>query len=302
MMLVTSDDYLELGAQCWTELPGHWRRDGLPCDWSIANGRGLPVGSFLEGPDLAADGTLYCVDIPFGRIFSVSPAGGWSLVAEYEGWPNGLKVQADGRLLVADHRIGLVEIDPWSGTPTPLLTHRHSQRFLGLNDLQIAQDGAVWFTDQGQTGLQDASGRVYRWVRGEAPTCVLDGLPSPNGLRVSADGGELFVAVTRDNSVWRAPLRQVTQPTKVGRFAMFYGPVGPDGLHVDSAHRVWVCLPGADTIWVLNRKGEVNARVRFPAGAMPTNLVLDEANRRAYVTCSGLQAIFTIGLRSQLDS
>ncbi len=291
-MLIQADDYREFKATPWAVLPERFRRDGLHSEWAVANRRGVPTASFLEGPDLAPDGTLYCVDIPYGRIFAITGPNQWEVVCEYEGWPNGLKVQANGRLLVADHRRGLVEIDPGTGAVTPLLTHRHSQSFLGLNDLQITADGTVWFTDQGQTGLHDASGKVYRWSARQDLQCVLDHLPSPNGLRVSPDGRELFVAVTRDNSVWRAPLMASGEASKVGRFAMFYGPTGPDGLHLDSQGRLWVCLPGADTIWILDAQAQVMGRVRFPRGAFPSNLVLDEAAGLAWVTCSGIGAIF----------
>lgn len=291
-MLVNADVHHEFTASCWAVLPERFRRDGHRSEWLDANRRGSALGSFLEGPDLAPDGTFYCVDIPFGRIFSISGQGVWNVVCEYAGWPNGLKVQQNGRLLIADHKNGIVEVAPRIGKAVTVLGHRNSQAFLGLNDLQIAFDGSVWFTDQGQTGLHDPAGKVYRWVRGQAPVCVLDGLPSPNGVRLSLDGRELFVAVTRDNSVWRAPLMAAGEACKVGRFAMFYGPTGPDGIHIDSRGNLWVCLPGADTVWILNSKGEVAGRIRFPAGAFPTNLALDEREGKAYVTCSGHQSIF----------
>lgn len=296
-MLIPADEYRVLNADCWAALPDELRRDGVTSEWAAANAR-APVASFLEGPDLAGDGTLYCVDIPFGRIFAVSPSARWRVVCEYDGWPNGLKVQRNGRLLVADHKHGIVEVDATTGERTTLLSRRNAQSFLGVNDLHVAADGAVWFTDQGQTGLHDPSGRVYRWMRDESLTCVLDGLPSPNGLRVSADGQEFFVAVTRDNSIWRAPLKGAMQPTKVGRFAMFYGPVGPDGMHLDAEQRIWVCLPGGDAVWVLNPRGEAVMRIRFPDGAFPTNLVLDEAQGWAYVTCAGAHAIFRVSYRA----
>lgn len=291
-MLVRADGYREFQAECWAELPSGLRRNGHLSEWVDANRRGSGAGSFLEGPDLAPDGTLYCADIPFGRVFAVTGAGDWKLVCEYDGWPNGLKVQHDGRLLIADHKRGIVEVDPATGAAVTLLGHRNSQAFLGLNDLQITADGTVWFTDQGQTGLHDATGKVYRWAGRQTLICVLDNLPSPNGLRVSPDGRELFVAVTRDNSVWRAPLMASGEASKVGRFAMFYGPTGPDGLHLDGRGYLWVCLPGADTIWILDAQAQIAGRVRFPRGAFPSNLFLDERAGKAWVTCSGLQSIF----------
>lgn len=257
------------------------------------NRRASTAVTFLEGPVLAPDGKLYCVDIPGGRVLMVDPAGVWSEVCRYDGWPNGMKLLPDGYLLVADARHGLVRINPATGDVEMVLTHAATQGFLGLNDLQVTQDGAVWFTDQGQTGLHDPSGRVYRWQGGEL-RCVLDHLPSPNGLRVTDDGAELYLAVTRDNSVWRAPLTTSGQPTKVGRFASFYGPTGPDGIHIDHEGLLWVCLPGADAVWVLNRKAEVVARAVFPDGAFPTNLAMDSAGQRIAVTCSGVEAIFLV--------
>ncbi|MFX7784682.1 SMP-30/gluconolactonase/LRE family protein, partial [Acinetobacter baumannii] len=80
-------------------------------DWADANRPGLPTDSFIEGPSFDKDGTLYVVDIPFGRIFRIAPDGAWTLVIEYDGWPNGLKIAPDGRILVADYMHGLMEFD-----------------------------------------------------------------------------------------------------------------------------------------------------------------------------------------------
>ncbi len=293
-MLVTATDFKSSVAQQWSALPDSLVRRSVRCEWSEANRRGSSARNFLEGPDISADGTLFCVDIPAGRILSVSSQGQWHVVCEYDGWPNGLKVQHHGQLLVADHKNGLVEVNPDTGTVSIVLGHRLSQQFLGVNDLHIDAERTVWFTDQGQTGLHDPTGRLYRWTSNGQLTCVLAGLPSPNGVRVSADGRELYVAITRDNSVWRAPLMASGEPSKVGRFASFYGPVGPDGIHIDSRKRLWVCLPGADTVWVLTPQGEVSRRIRFPEGAFPSNLAIDQHEQRVFVTCSGANAIFTM--------
>ncbi|MFP3570546.1 SMP-30/gluconolactonase/LRE family protein, partial [Paraburkholderia sp. SIMBA_030] len=88
---------------------------------------GQSVDSFLEGPAFDAQGRLYVVDIPFGRIFRIEGGEGggerdWTLVAQYEGEPNGLKFHPDGRILIADYRNGVMQLDPQSGRVEPLLT------------------------------------------------------------------------------------------------------------------------------------------------------------------------------------
>ena len=101
----------------------------------MPTGRAQPTDCFIEGPSFDADGNLYIVDIPFGRIFRIAPDGKWSLVVEYEGWPNGLKIGRDGRILVADYRHGIMELDAKAGRMRPVLTSRNSESFKGCNDL-----------------------------------------------------------------------------------------------------------------------------------------------------------------------
>ena len=67
-----------------------------------------------------------------------------------------------GRILVADYMHGIMELDAKAGRMLPILTARNSESFKGCNDLHIASNGDIYFTDQGQTGLHDPTGRVYR--------------------------------------------------------------------------------------------------------------------------------------------
>ena len=85
----------------------------------------------------------------------------------------------------------------------PVLTSRNSESFKGCNDLHIASNGDIYFTDQGQTGLHDPTGRVYRLSRPGRLDCLIDTGISPNGLVLDPAETVLFVAMTRDNAVWR---------------------------------------------------------------------------------------------------
>ena len=93
-----------------------------------------PIASSKARPSTPT-GNLYIVDIPFGRIFRIAPDRKWSLVVEYDGWPNGLKIGRHGRILVADYMHGIMELDARAGKMLPVLTARNSESFKGCNDL-----------------------------------------------------------------------------------------------------------------------------------------------------------------------
>ena len=263
-------------ARVWSRLPNEFRRPRRTA-WVDANKPGHVLDSFLEGPSFDRAGNLYVCDIPYGRIFRIDAARRWTLVAEYDGWPNGLALHADGSLWIADYRHGLLrlsagQLTSGSGQPESLLGHRHSESFRGLNDLTFDAAGHCYFTDQGQTGLHDPSGRVYRLGTDGRPTLLLNNVPSPNGLALQPDGTTLFVAVTRDNAVWRAPLFDGGCSTsKVGAFQRFFGTSGPDGLAFDAEGRLIVAHASLGGAFVLNPSGEVTHFVRGDAGPAVTN-------------------------------
>lgn len=280
----------------FSAMPAEFRRSGVRSDWADANRGGHPVDSFIEGPAFDVDGNLHVVDIPFGRIFRIAPDGMWSLIAEYRGWPNGLKIAPDGRIFVADYMNGIMELDPDRGTIKPLLAHRNSESFKGCNDLHIASNGDVYFTDQGQTGLHDPSGRVFRLRTDGRLDCLIANGPSPNGLVLSPDETVLFVAMTRDNSVWRVPLMRDGGVAKVGRFASFFGTSGPDGLTMDRKGRLFVAHASLGHVFVLAPNGECVARVRSCAGPTCTNVALDRAGSTLLITESSSGSVLIADL------
>jgi len=229
--------------------------------WSDPNRMGQAVDCFLEGPSFDRAGNLFFVDIPFGRIFRLSPQGECDLVCQYDGWPNGLKIHKDGRIFVADYKNGLVLIEPKSGRAETLLGSRNSEGFKGLNDLVFAGNGDCYFTDQGQTGMHDPTGRVYRLAANGRLDCLLTTVPSPNGIVLNVAENRAFVAVTRQNAVWRVPLMPDGSVTKVGTYLQLSGGhAGPDGMAVDQEDGLYVCHLGLG-IW------------RFDSHGMPTHLI-----------------------------
>jgi len=235
--------------------------------------------NFLEGPSFDREGNLYCVDIHMGRVYRISPRAEWEIVVEYDGEPNGLKIDREGRMFIADHRNGILLLDPKAGKVVPFLEGPSKQRFKGVNDLIFAKNGDLYFTDQGSTGLHDATGCVYRYTTVGNLECLIDTVPSPNGLVFNRRESELFVAVTRANAVWRVPLDDAGGISKVCLFVQLFS-AGPDGLALDEEGNVVVTHPGLGLVWLFSKRGEPLYQVKSCAGEMTTNIAYGGADRK----------------------
>ncbi len=272
-------------ARVFARIPDRFRSKARSSAWVEAQRGGRPTECFLEGPSFDRQGNLYVVDVPWGRIFRISPQGEVDLAFEYDGEPNGLKVHKDGRVFIADFRRGILQLDLQSGTLTTVVDRIGVEHFRGVNDLIFAGNGDLYFTDQGHSGLHDPSGRIYRYSRDGTLEIVLEGIPSPNGLAFSPDGKTLYVNVTRDNAVWRVPLFGPATPYKVGAFIRLSGGTGPDGLAVDEQGGLAVAHLGLGCAWLFDVHGEPVARIRSGAGRAVTNLAFDATGRKLlYIT------------------
>jgi len=286
-----------LDAEVFTSLPDELRRPNVSSYWAERNKRGVAVDSFIEGPSFDKDGNLWFVDIPFGRILYADPTGKVRQVAEYDGQPNGLKIHQDGRIFIADFQNGIMVMDPQTGQVEAALKDCDSEGFKGCNDLHFGPDGALYFTDQGQTGLQDPTGRVYRWQPDSGVlTCLIDKVPSPNGLVLDVNSHVLYLAVTRANAVWRLPLSQSGRVNKAGLFLQYNGGrAGPDGLALTAQNGVVVCQTGMGLVWVYDALGQPIAVIRSPKGLGTTNCAFGgEGLRTLFITESDTGTILKV--------
>jgi gluconolactonase len=272
--------------EVFTRLPDKFRKLARN-PWSEANRGGAPTDSFLEGPVFDAEGNLYVTDIPYGRVFRIDAKGEWELVVQYDGEPNGMKFRSASELVITDYKNGLMVLDVKRGEVKPLLPRRNTERFKGVNDLVFDSRGALYFTDQGQTGMHDPTGRVYRLSPGGHLDTLLSNVPSPNGIVLSPDEKVLFVAVTRGNCVWRGPLMEDGTVVKVGQFFTSWGPSGPDGLAMDEEGRLIVANPGLGLAWVLDPRAHPVEMLTGIPGSAVTNIAYGGPDRKTlYMTDS----------------
>lgn len=163
--------------------------------------------TWAEGPVWIPESrTLRFSDIPGDRILSWSEQEGLTVYAEGVEFTNGRTLGLQGEVVQCSHGRRRVEVDR-GGDVTELVSTYRGARFNSPNDVVVASDGAVWFTDpsygiekegEGHPGELEYGGRwVFRFdpATGEATPVVTD-LEQPNGLAFSPDESILYVSDT----------------------------------------------------------------------------------------------------------
>lgn len=248
--------------------------------------------SILEGPSFDRAGNLYVVNVSYGQVFSISPRGDVSLVTEYDGEPNGLKIHRDGRIFIADHIKGVLELDPASGKLTTVLARALHEPFKGLNDLVFNSQGDLYFTDQGESDMRNPNGRVWLRTAAGKVRLLIDCVPSPNGLVITPDDRFMYLAATRANAIWRVPMRKDATLGRVGVWIQMSGGAGPDGIALDEAGGVAVAHAGMGSVWLFDDRGRPTAEIPAPSGRLTTNVAYGGADRRSlFITEADTQSV-----------
>lgn len=180
---------------------------------------------FPEGPVAMADGSVLVVEIRRGTLTRVEPDGATAVVAECGGGPNGAALGPDGHVYVcnnggfewidrggrlypgeqsAEYEGGAIQrVDLASGDVEVVLTEVDGIALRGPNDLVFDRTGGYWFTDHGKTRARDRdrTGVFYVDAAGTAREVIFP-LEAPNGIGLSPDEDELYVAETPTGRVW----------------------------------------------------------------------------------------------------
>ena len=185
---------------------------------------------FPEGPVALPDGSVLVVEIARGTLSRVAPDGRVEVVADPGGGPNGAAIGPDGRCYVcnnggfewterrgrlypgdqaADYRTGRIErIDLDTGAVEILYEAADGVPLRGPNDIVFDAAGGFWFTDHGKTRARqrDRTGVFYAKADGSFIEEVIFPLEAPNGIGLSPEEDELYVAETPTGRLWAFPL------------------------------------------------------------------------------------------------
>jgi gluconolactonase len=238
--------------------------------------------SFTEGPIWNPDGGyLLFSDMPGDTRRRWDEAGGVTVVASPSNKGNGMTLDADGRLIVCEHSTSsVVRMDPGGdGSGREVLASHHEGKELNSpNDVIVADDGAIWFTDPTfgrmpgfgieRDQVLDFQG-VYRIPPGGGdPQLVVDDFDQPNGLCFSPDASLLYINDTTRAHIRVFDVRDDGTPANgrvladgIGSGDLAIGDL-VDGMKCDERGNVWVTGPGG--VVVFSPEGERLGTVEVP--------------------------------------
>lgn len=101
-------------------------------------------GDVTQGPD-----GMFYTGFQGGRIVKFDMQGNYQKFVNAGGRPLGMQFDSVGNLIVADAFIGLISISP-AAEISVLTDAVNGKKMLFVDDLDIAEDGTIWFSDASQ--------------------------------------------------------------------------------------------------------------------------------------------------------
>jgi gluconolactonase len=221
--------------------------------------------SFTEGPAADAKGNVYFTDQPNDRIMVWSLSGELSTFMQPCGHSNGLAFDKNGNLWAcADQKNELWCISP-DKKVIVIPSHYQQKPFNGPNDLWIAPDGGVYFTDPyyerswwDHNTMPQVCQAVYFLTPDHKKIIrIIDDLKQPNGIVGTPDGKLLFVADIGGNKTWSYTINNDGSVSN----KMLFCPMGSDGMTIDENGNIYLTGIG---VTIFDKQGNLIGKIPVP--------------------------------------
>jgi gluconolactonase len=264
---------------------------------TVAAGFGFIDGPVWIGGRDGVDGYLLASSIIDNVIYKVTAAGQVSVFLDRAGYsgddfanvgkfaqigrahvllmgPGCAAVDGQGRVIwCAGQDLAIKRLEQ-DGTRTVLANGFEGKHFNGPNDVAIAADGAIYFTDSdvglrgGTRGpLAQMPDSVWRWKDGKVTLAVSREQlgAEPNGIALSPDDKYLYLSagtMSPDPKVMRYP---VNADGSVGPGELFtHGSGIGDGMKTDRAGNLWSTEPVPGTVRITSPTGRLLGLLHMP--------------------------------------
>ncbi len=232
----------------------------------------LQTDQYTEGIVFDSAGNFYFSQTKAGTITVLAPDGQvriWAFVAG----ANGHKINSQGTHIVAAEN-SVVQLNA-DGEVRNVIREFDGKPLLYPNDITVDPQGGFYFTDSGDRKSENPTGCVYYVDAVGHISQVATGIAFANGLVLTPEGGQLFVAESWRN---RILVYDVRSPGKLGASRIFADlPVKqgnqienqPDGICLDKMGNLYVAHYGMGQVVVLNKDGQLIRR--YASGNLTTS-------------------------------
>ena len=253
------------------------------------------VGKYLVWSDIPNNVQMRWVDDDARVTTFRSPAGN----------SNGNTFDYEGRQLSCEHGGRRVARYEPNGSVTTVADRFDGKRLNSPNDVVVAPDGGIWFTDpsygirgnyEGARAESETKEAVYR-VDGRTGQVrkVTDEISQPNGLCFSPDYKKLYVADTgtgREIKVWDVDGQTLRNGKRHAQLSVpgSNAPTAADGMRCDADGNIWAgARPG---VLVISPAGESIGMIRLPEICANVCFGGARRNRLFMVASQSLYAVY----------
>jgi gluconolactonase len=272
---------------------------------------------WAEGPVYVRDGGyLLWSDIPNNRIMRWSEDDGHVSVFRYpSNYANGNTRDREGRLVTCEHDARRVTRTEHDGTITVILDKFNGKPLNAPNDIVVAADGAIWFTDPGYGILGNYEGHkadlqlppnVYRVDKTGRATVVTDALARPNGIAFSPDEKKLYIIDSGLTGAGGHSNIRVfdVNGEKISNGKVFvsnFGTGNTDGMRLDVDGNVWCSMgngaPQEDGVRCYTPGGDLIGKIHLPETCANLTFGGKKKNRLFMTASTSVYAVYveTVG-------
>lgn len=220
---------------------------------------------FLEGPVWFKGNVLFS-DIPANKIYRWNETEGLSVFLEPSGNSNGLRMDRDGFLVMAQHGHRQIAVRDLIGEEFGLVWEFEGKRFNSPNDLTIRSDGSIYFTDPPYGISPDQAelnfSGIYLWTM-EDDLYLLDStFHRPNGIALSPAESKLYVTESPSRTIYVWDVEGNTVKNRRVFAIMDKEGGNADGMKVDQYGYLYVTGPGG--VWVYSSEGQKIDIIEIP--------------------------------------
>jgi sugar lactone lactonase YvrE len=246
----------------------------------------------VEGPVFGTDNRLYAVNFKEeGTIGVVSAQGQAELFVTLPkgSTGNGLQFDSQNNLYVADYSgHNILKIAANSQTVS---VFAHNSLFNQPNDIAITASGVLFASDP---NWAQSTGQLWR-INTDGTSRLLEAhMGTTNGIAVSTDQTRLYVNESIQRKVWVYDLDAEHQLSNKRLFIEF-DDHGLDGMRTDKSGNLYIARYGSGTVIKVSPDGKIIKTFQLK-GQFPTNVALNKAQDRLYVTMQKRGAIEVVTL------